>query len=566
MAPEVRIGPDSMISRRCRALGLLLAALSGCTDAALYGSPDEKRPPVDNLLAISGEFCTEDPSKVEFPVKILFVVDVSQSMTQTDPPDPARGNLTERTRAVQEVITALAGQRGVEIGIISFQSSINDETAGFLPNETPQDLATLLDRAARLQAENGQTNYDGALNAAFQVTLADIIAAEDRLRARSRYVVIFVSDGLPNPIDPDTGANTPENIVEQVQDLKALERDRRLGELRIHTVYLSGRTPPQFQVAPIRLLQDMAREGEGTFRNIANGERINFLDIDFTSFRRQLALKSFLAFAANARPIAELLPATDSDGDSLSDEDEDRIGTDPGNPDTDLDGVSDYLEDRLRNAGFDPLDGADADCAVSPGDDYNRRDEDGDGLRNCEERYLGTNPRLYDSDADGFPDFVEMSLRSSAVEDDTAADVDRDGVLSGFELRDHTDPLRDDREEAGRIRYHYDLVRTGTRDGRTCYTFTVDNVQLHPTLATVSAPAGRNDVYVVFGQAPQDAPDDFGEFRVACVRGFLHADREVKLPASGHIRLASTDFRKPGKKADPPDPEIFDPDRDCVGP
>jgi hypothetical protein len=203
---------------------------------------------------------------------------------------------------------------------------------------------------------------------------------------------------------------------------------------------------------------------------------------------------------------------------------------------------------------------------VFANDDYNRRDDDGDGLRNCEERYLGTNPRLYDSDADGFPDNVEMALRSSAVEDDTSTDGDRDGALSGFEVRDHTDPLRDDSDDAGKIRYRYDLVRTGVVDSRVCYTFTVDNVLLEPTLGSSVSAAGQNDVYLVFGQTPADTPDDFGEFRLACVRGFLDYDRNIKLPATGHITLPPEAFKKPSNLADPTDPDIFDPDRDCVGP
>src|SRR3954470_18327751 len=119
-----------MNRHRTHALGLALssALLASCSNAPLYGLADPLKPPIDNRLAVSGSFCTEDPLAVEFPVKILFVVDVSQSMAETDPPDPARGNLTERTRAVNEVIDALAGHRGIQIGIISFQSSINDLT------------------------------------------------------------------------------------------------------------------------------------------------------------------------------------------------------------------------------------------------------------------------------------------------------------------------------------------------------------------------------------------------------------------------------------------------------
>jgi len=41
----------------------------------------------------------------------------------------------------------------------------------------------------------------------------------------------------------------------------------------------------------------------------------------------------------------------------------------------------------------------------------NRLDDDGDGLLNCEERYFwATNSRLIDSDADGFPDDLEVRM------------------------------------------------------------------------------------------------------------------------------------------------------------
>lgn len=48
-------------------------------------------------------------------------------------------------------------------------------------------------------------------------------------------------------------------------------------------------------------------------------------------------------------------PAPDADGDGLSDEEEEALGTDPGDPDTDDDGYSDFQE---SHAGTDPLDPA----------------------------------------------------------------------------------------------------------------------------------------------------------------------------------------------------------------
>lgn len=542
----------------------------GCTSVDLERVPDPPPPPVDNLVDIRGRFCTDRPESVEFPTKILFVVDVSQSMSQTDPPNPADNNYTSRTRAVIDVINGLAGQPGVEIGVIGFQSSINDYTTGFRPNLTAPEVATLVDVAQRLNAQNGQTNYEGALEAAFQVLLTDISGADDLRRARSSYTVIFVSDGLPNPVVPPN--NTPESIVRLVTSMQRLERERRLISLKIHTVYLSGRTPPQFQSAPIDLLRDMAEAGQGTFRNVGNGESINFLDIGFNSFRRTFQLKSFLVENRNARPFVNLGDSMDSDGDGLSDQEELLIGTSEVVFDSDGDGFNDQLENGLRNAGFDPLDGSDADCKVLPNDDYNRRDDDGDGLLNCEERFLGSNPRLFDTDADGIPDPIETRARVVPVTDDYFADPDRDGIVNGFEIRDHTDPVHDDSADFGKLRYVYDLKEVEIRDSQRCFTFGVENIAL---VSSVSPDGtldnkGWNDIYVVFGQVPADRPSDFGEFRIGCARARFLAEEELKFPANGRIELGELDFKRPAvptSTATPvPATDIFDPDRDCVLP
>jgi uncharacterized protein YegL len=636
-----------------------LAAVS-CTDANLESVPTPPRPPMDDKMRVEGSFCTEDPESVEFPVKILFIVDTSDSMSQTDPPNPLDNNYTGRTRAIIDVINALAGLNGVEIGMITFHSSINDLTGGFLPDFTAADVVNLTTLAGQLQSNAAQTNYEGALDAAFQVLVNDMRNADEKKRSRSKYVVIFLSDGMPNPVTEDPPANTDERILNLVDDIAALEREQQLRELKFHTVYLAGTTPPQYQLVPVALLKNMAETGRGTFRNVGNGEKINFLTIDFTSFRRVFTLKSFYVTNRAARPGGGDEPeVVDSDGDGLADAYEALIGTDPTLRDTDGDGFSDLLEDRLRNAGFDPLDPADADCAVTPNDDYNRRDDDGDGLLNCEERFIGTSPRLVDTDTDGVPDGVEVLFGTNPVGIDDLADLDHDGSSNGLEVRVHADPNVSDVGNLSLFGYRYDLteteirvrtrrlsipgatfitdglqagatvilsgdgvVRGPARDGtylvdkvrsetdieldtelpsakteeltisydvpdpatggmvtisftataqsvtvsQFCYSFAVDNITLTSTMAPAGGVAGWNDIYMYIGEVPEDAPADFGEFRVACARARFVRDLDLKTPAAGKLVVPEDAFKQTSNPDDPTDPNVFDADRDCVMP
>ena len=132
------------------------------------------------------------------------------------------------------------------------------------------------------------------------------------------------------------------------------------------------------------------------------------------------------------------LGAGDLDDDGVSDADEYADGTDPTDPDADEDGSNDGQE---KAAGTDP---------ANP-------DSDGDGLLDGVEtgtgtfvdaNDTGTSPLLADTDSDGLSDAAEIADENYDPNvDDSASDVDADGVTLSEELAAGTDPADDDSDD-----------------------------------------------------------------------------------------------------------------------
>ena len=172
-------------------LALLVCA---CTDSALQPVPPPPPPVSDNLLVIRGEVCSEPPSVTPFPVKLLFVLDQSTSFQCTDP-------YNRRFEAVQEVIDELQVLPNAHFGFIGFSnrtdtSETGDVGARNVFTRDANGYARFLDPA---QGLGPATDYQGALASAVRVLEADMVQAGPAQRARTRYVVIFVSDGIPVP-------------------------------------------------------------------------------------------------------------------------------------------------------------------------------------------------------------------------------------------------------------------------------------------------------------------------------------------------------------------------------
>lgn len=121
---------------------------------------------------------------------------------------------------------------------------------------------------------------------------------------------------------------------------------------------------------------------------------------------------------------------TDKDKDGLNKCDEENIGTDPLNPDTDSDGLSDGEE--FSNYKTDPL----------------KSDSDNDGLDDKEEILsYKTNPLMVDTDNDRLSDYDEAKTYQT---DPLNADTDGEGLLDGDEVETHrTNPLLADTDSDG---------------------------------------------------------------------------------------------------------------------
>jgi hypothetical protein len=578
-------------------LGLALS----CTRADLQAIDDIQVDVVDNLLEIQGEVCTDPPAQADFPVKILFIIDGSGSMQFIDNP-------TYRALAVEEAILRLRSNPAVEFAVIRFNESeavltkpgvsieSDDPYGADLSGAFTQDPVILQQAVQGLRVADSVTDYQGALATAYQILLQDMLAEGDAQLARTKYVILWLSDGDPFPEccsmaseaqglcnasnniffceDPDAiranptqlpylaageDYNQPWQIYAGVQDIVDLGLNFQVGEIRMHTAFLFDPTLVGALDAngcysiggvtfvcrdeAIELLSGMAEIGMGVFRDFSAAEEIDFLGFDLSSIKRENALKNLIVHNANYMATPQGL-TVDSDGDGLPDEEEFDQGMNRLSADSDDDGFSDTIEFTLRRNGFDPL-------APNPGcdDARDRSDNDFDGLRLCEELLLRSSTELFDSDADGVPDGLEVLAGTDPATSDALADSDLDGVRNGDEIRAHSGIAFDEASLRPDLQYRYRTDELGANDqGGLCYDFRVKNVKLGTPLARQgeSNSYGRNDILVYVAQAPFDDPADYGTFKVACVQGRYVAP-DFKDPPQGIVELTPEDFFDPGE-------------------
>lgn len=492
---------------------LFLSTSLGCTDSYLKDERRSLEVPVDRSVSLQGELCTPPPEDTNRPLKVFFAIDGSQSMAINDP-DQSRG------RAVVDLLRSLPRERELEFTVMVFA----DSTTAFLTRSGENEFESILTydetdldilrekiiRATEPNSARGATDFVKPMAQIFQLIHDDIYKATlNRAASPARYSVIFLTDGRPTNLEQDTqllcGDNGSNNVVRRIRELKD-----RADDVELHTIHVfrprgrpdsttcrdTGMPPPagsacllplpasacplQIVSQNVERLQRMATLGGGNFRDFQNDEPINFVGLVRGQVRRSWVLESVVASNLSAVPGSNETLA-DSDSDGLLDGDEARAGTDPFVVDTDGDGFSDGVEAFFASRGA-PLRPRveDTGCPM----ELRRVDADCDAVLDCDEQFIGSNPRRADTDGDGVADLVEFQHGTNPALPDADEDPDNDGVPNRLELERHTDPFKADTLDVSVTAYRTELTRKGLDEtGRTCWNVRIDNVLLANTLA-----------------------------------------------------------------------------------
>ncbi len=492
----------------------LLLVCAACSDPLL-----EKRRVedinVDNRLAVSGRVCTSPPDPSGFPVKVVMIVDQSGSMCISDPPGaqestgfcqmyatiPPGVTQPARVRAVNRLIEQFEQQPNVQVALVPFETNVK----GVWPGSTGAGVqrfarpdGTLRTRVNTMQAELGKgTDYQGALSYAYSLIASDIVATADatpELLPRTRYVVVFLTDGVPfpkcagndnltqyaddlnpdltwddslgagdfcnliDPMDPDyitgfvagTDRNQNYQLFSYIDQLMDLKDQYNIGDLRFHTVLL-------FNEEAVRACGPICQDIYGRYQRwpgpvpVADGpaaakriaewllrqmaQRGNGVYQEFNNFagiaQLNLGALDYSSLASRNVMKSFLMQALSSEPGAVSRE----VDTDgDGLPDT-LD--NDFTHKTNRFMADTDDDGFDDAFEVRRYDDGFRPDvKDGRGCDPASPLTPGC--RVADTDGDGLSQYMEDYLKTRR----TLVDSDGDGVPDGMEVRYGLDPTQ----------------------------------------------------------------------------------------------------------------------------
>ncbi len=150
---------------------------------------------------------------------------------------------------------------------------------------------------------------------------------------------------------------------------------------------------------------------------------------DLNGINNTYANDAFISWNAGLTVVGESGEA-DPDGDGLKNKEEKELGTDKKNPDTDGDGLMDGAEVKQHNT------------------NAMKADSDGDGLSDGDEvKTHSTDPNKGDTDGDGLSDGDEVNTHKTSP---TKADSDDDGLNDGSEINvNKTNPMNADTDADG---------------------------------------------------------------------------------------------------------------------
>lgn len=520
---------------------LIVVAVTGLT--ACDNSPPLEPTTPRHTVTIRGQFYTEDPDEIQFPVKVLFAIDCSLSMTVSDAAN-------RRIEAVQQFLSRYNTDQysSVSFAIMLWAGSVLEQTRNGYGNAGFTRDTEELDRVLQAAREDSYTDYLGAVDNVRTIIENDLLMTsyqEDSsyVLPRTKYIVCFFSDGMPQTEGGSTQLDI--DIWNEVEDITTMMEERDVGEFNFHALFLSSlfryedaegiaHTIPgnedEFEAASDVLI-GMARYGNGVFQEVIDAAQLDFINLVTLQLSTEYQIKNIFAYNFNVIPQIETL-SPDSDADGLTDDEEAyEYNTDPMAYDTDDDGLSDYFEIKTQTIRdgvlyMDPF-LADSSCTATVSGYW--PDQDLDGMTDCEESIKGTYRFVADWDSDGIPDGIEFLAGTNPLEDTYISDLDLDGVFDWLEVRRHTNPIANDPKVRDRFAYNVSLSDEGNPDPIEepylpalirKYSFTISNISIMETMGETEP--GRyglapndNFIRVYVAQVPQDRPNAPPVYRMA---------------------------------------------------
>ena len=523
--------PREVLSVKIFATRILFIAfwlfLQGCDN-----SPDLERTVSSQKASLSATFLTENPDEINFPIRVLFAIDASASMGYVLPDGSGVGAdpYGKRFDAVREFIS----RYNDDYDDVSFEVMVwNSGIASATQNENGQRGFTKdtdeLNRVLSFNANDSQTDYWDTLEGIYVDIQRDIVETENKDNlSRTKYVVIFLSDGNPDANGRSTNFfDQKKEILKLVTDVREMVEGSGVGSFNFHTFLLEDpNLPADILSNAEEILEEMATEGGGRYERFTNADSIDFNIIDMR-LTVEYFVKYIVAYNHNVNPGVDVL-LLDSDGDGLSDEEELVYGSDPTMRDTDNDGLSDYMEKQISSPGNekDPT-VFDSPCDLGAATQW--PDTDADGLTDCEEFVQGTKRRIADTDYDGMPDYIEHLMGTSPIEQQDTDDMDFDGSVDWKEVHHHTNVQSNDPIIQERYSYQYDIVdrglitlNQGTQSESYVREFSINVSNIHildskPRTDILEYTQGDNFIQLYIAQVPSDQPDSTPIFRRATV-------------------------------------------------
>lgn len=520
--------------RAIASVSLASAVLLACTDTGLYriGAGGPSGP---DRAELQGTVCVPLAAGEAFPVKVLFALPAGTTVDRT-----IVGNLAT---AVSDV-TASFSSNYISFAVVGYNALATGLQGSFVRDER---VAQAVTRYSALGG-SGPNSLRAPLKLAKSILSGDMQTGCRGLVARTRYYVVLViaqpDTSCANPVFnagiaaecnnflaavpgacqacEASGARCDEcntarglcsecELAQVTEELKVLARQYNAGEVTVQPVFVHAAP----DALTSYLAAAIARAGGTEPLEVDPANLgLRMASLNYASMQTDLRMKRLIAMNRNALSRnGEVL--VDSDGDGLSDQQEAAIGTDPVNVDSDGDRLADGVEVKMGLAPQYDVGGANANT-ISGCNTEN--DEDGDRLNDCEERVLGTDACISDTDGDGFPDLVEYLGGTNPLIAEDLQDDDRDGLSNAGELEKHSDPISADiafQKERG---YGY-AIRDAppTVDGRACYEVDLYNLTVvgteqrpSPDGSGLVIAQGTNDLYVYLQVGRKNDPRGTG--------------------------------------------------------